>query len=227
MPLLDSSPSNKSRPRQVTVKSYRIRLSHTCPSPCTFTTKATGEETRPRFISFSLLSFFTTLTRRPFFLFPLYLITLSDTGFLFNIHRRRLHLASLSIYLTRNMSLKLGDLFPNFELNTTVGKIHLHDWLADAYLSTRRSDTHTHVSRLTLGGASSSHIRPTTHRCALQNSLAPLNWHQNSPSETRNSLASPVTPSTTITVGSKFVLSSSPFLVTACTVHAGPSSLCR
>lgn len=33
------------------------------------------------------------------------------------------------------MSLKLGDLFPNFQLKTTIGNIQLHDWINDQFVS--------------------------------------------------------------------------------------------
>lgn len=32
------------------------------------------------------------------------------------------------------MSLKLGDVFPNFTLKTTVGEFQLHEWLGDKFV---------------------------------------------------------------------------------------------
>ena len=32
------------------------------------------------------------------------------------------------------MSLKLGDIFPNFTLKTTVGEFQLHDWLGEKFV---------------------------------------------------------------------------------------------
>ena len=97
-------------------------------------------------------------------------LLLSFNNFAVKLKTKQTIFASFQI---ANMSLKLGDQFPNFALKPTQGEFQLHDWLGNRFAH-RTSPPSFHFFFF-LAGEFYSHIRLITPRCVQPNYLVQRN----------------------------------------------------